>query len=100
MGVYKKYVSPEEIDYAYIISTWCEYEGESFSIEHVEGDRALLSYAGPDKTIPRSRGFERIGPAEYEKWVDKRDLTRVWYGIASIWDYPLPPGMKEGRMYL
>jgi hypothetical protein len=100
MSVYKKYVSSKCIDYAYHVVTLCEYQGEEFFISCVKGNRVLLLYWEDDRTIPESRGFQRIGRDEYEKWVNERDLSRVWYNIKTLWDYPLPPGMKEGRVYI
>lgn len=74
LGVYIKEVPRTNIDAAYIVFNKAQYRGHQYTIGAEREGEVRLSggYAEP------GWGFDLVEPGCWEKWVEVRDLEKIW----------------------
>lgn len=78
--IYK--VTSEEITSIFAISTKVIYKGYQFGVMSEKEDQLLLFTGNYDAY--KQLKMDVAGKCEYEKWVDKKDIDRVWE-VRNLW---------------
>ncbi len=73
-------VKKEDLSSYYSIGTLVSYKGNEFGIVTVKGDKVLITTGGVgwSRQFIEDMGLEQVDLGVYEKWVDEKDLDKVW----------------------
>ncbi|MBK6880733.1 MAG: hypothetical protein IPI26_08275 [Elusimicrobia bacterium] len=79
-------VKKEDLSSYYSVGTLALYKGFEFGIRTVDGEKILISSSGENWTrkFIEELGLEQVDLRVYEKWVDEKDLEKVWEKKSSI----------------
>lgn len=73
-GLYVKWVPRTEIDEAYLLYTWAQFQGRKYPVISVkDGNYQLYGHAGDEEF-----GFHCIDYGVWERWAGPEELDRVW----------------------
>lgn len=87
---YFKYVNRNEITAGYSIENSCSYKGYKFQvvIESELGDEMLIHTC--DHEVYKKLKFDMREPGMYEKWIDIKELDKIWSEKKPMGGYPMP----------
>ncbi len=79
-------VKKEDLSSYYRIATLASYKGITFGIRSVANDKVLISSGCENWSwkFVEELGLEQVDRGIYEKWVDEKDLDKVWEEKSSI----------------
>jgi hypothetical protein len=79
-GVYTLSVKKKELTGYYRISTQASFKGITFGVLKAERGKVLISssYENWPRKFVEELGLEQVDRGIYEKWVDEKDLEKVW----------------------
>lgn len=79
-------VKKEDLSSFYSINTLVSYKGNTFGIVTVKGDKVLITTGaeGWSRQFIEMMGLEQVDLGVYEKWVNEKDLDKVWEEKSSI----------------
>lgn len=79
-------VKKEDLSSYYSVGTLASYKGATFGIMTVKGNKVLISssYENFSRELIEELGLEQVDRGIYEKWVDEKDLEKVWEEKSSI----------------
>lgn len=79
-------VKKEDLSSYYRIATIALYKGLEFGVMTAKGDKVLITTSGVgwSRKFIEELGLEQVDLGVYEKWVDEKDLDKVWEEKSSI----------------
>lgn len=84
--LFSRQVKKEDLSSYYSVGTLALYKGIEFGIMTTKGDKVLITTGGVGWTrkFIEELGLEQVDLGVYEKWVDEKDLEKVWEEKSSI----------------
>mgnify|MGYP001561714888 CR=1 FL=1 len=89
-GVFIKFVDRSEITAGYGIMNRCIYKGYKFQVimESESGDKMLIHTC--DQEVYKKLKFDMREPGMYQKWIEIKDIDKIWSEKKPIGNYPMP----------
>ena len=89
-GVFIKSVDRREITAGYSMENSCSYKGYKFQVvmESELGDEMLINTC--DQEVYKKLKFDMREPGMYEKWIDIKELDKIWSEKKPMGAYPMP----------
>lgn len=72
-----KIVKESELQDFFLMNSKAIYKGTKVGVFEEKGDQVLIGTSG-DKAFAEQNGFTEVDRYEYEKWVKRNDLEKMW----------------------
>ena len=77
-SIYVKNVKRKELGDINSIKTYADYKGRKYAVRTEKDDKILISEMSNGYYAENVLNMKRVGTMEYEMWVDKKDVERIY----------------------